>query len=56
MTELEILDELTANDKKIIRALVEKVSLGMDDTRLVDYNVRQEELRAMLQEIRNAVA
>ena len=48
MTEAEILAELNANDQKIIRALVEKASMGTDDSRLVEYNVRQSELREML--------
>lgn len=52
MTEQEILNELAANDQKVIRAVVEKLSMGTDDSRLVEYNQRQQELREMLRVLR----
>lgn len=56
MNEQEILDELAANDAKVVRAVVEKLSMGTDDSRLVEYNERQQVLRERLAEVRNAAA
>ncbi len=56
MTEQEILAELAANDQKVIRAAVEKLTMGTDDSYLIVYNERQAELRKMLVEVRNAAA